>query len=253
MPETETLADQQGEVAAQQGEVVADGPPPDVPYEEPRDEQPVEPEDLEPGDEERELAPDVEVDDEEILEPKVLPVVRQLTDAKGVTREYVQAPMLYFQKFELYGLLGRAVQIVMDGERGLGLGDLGEIMNPRNLIDEIQSRMPGYDDAPDRAEDTMNIEDASKMIAAFARVISASPDMLKEAYCIVLDVPKAHRIWAMEWSLPKIDDELGTDVMHTFIDQNWALIEGFFFEELPRIFKRAAQARARSATARSKR
>lgn len=244
---SDILADQP-EVA-----ITGDGPPPDVPYAAPLDDEPVEPEDHEPGDEDRELAPEVEVDDEEILEPKTLPVVRQLTDAKGVSREYIQSSMLYFQKFELYGLLGRAVQIVMDGEKGLGLGDLGDIMNPRNLMDQIQQRMPGYEDAPDRAEDAINIEDASKMIAAFARVISASPDMLKEAYCIILDIPKAHRIWAMEWSLPKMDDETGSDVMHTFIDQNWALIEGFFFEEMPRIFKRAAQARARSATARSKR
>lgn len=91
------------------------------------------------------------------------------------------------------------------------------------------------------------------MMAAFARVISLAPDLLKEAYCVILDVPKAHRNWAMEWSLTRLDDETGMDILHTFIDQNWGVMEDFFFQEIPKIGQRAAQARQRSASARSKR
>lgn len=221
------------------------------------------------GDDEPEGPPDIEpelttraeaepsgreddVADDEILEPKILPVERTLADAQGRSKEYTQAPMLYFQKMELYGILGRAVQIVMEGETGLGLDDLMNVSQPKNLIDQITQRMPGYDDAPDRSDSDLGIEDAGKMLSAFARVVSVNADLLKEAYCIILDIPKAHRNWAMEWSLPRIDDETGTDILHTFIDQNWGVMEDFFFREIPKIAKRAAQARRRSASARSK-
>jgi hypothetical protein len=231
-------------------------PPLEAPYdppaaEEPKPDTPVEQQ--HPDDAERPLTEPVVVDDEEVLEPKSLPIERVITDVRGSTRTYVQGPMLYFQKIELYGVLGRAVKIVMDGEGGLGIDDLMDLRQPQNLLDQLQSRMPGYDDAPDREDNgEAGLEEAGKMLAAFARVVSVAPDLLKEAYCIVLDIPKGHRVWAMEWGLPRIDDEMGLDILHAFLDQNWGVMEDFFVKEMPKLFRRAAKVRQRSASDQSK-
>lgn len=223
-------------------------PPADA---EPGNDPPIDPE--HPDDVDRPVEPPPVVDDEEVLEPRSLPITRTLRDTKGSSRDYVQGPMLYFQKIELYGILGRAVKIVMDGEGGLGIDELMDMSRPKSLIEQLQAHLPGYDDAPDRdADDQAGVEEAGKMLAAFARVVSVAPDLLKEAYCIVLDIPKGHRIWAMEWGLPRIDDEMGLDVLHAFLDQNWGVMEDFFVKEIPKLFRRAAKARQQSDSGPSK-
>lgn len=225
---------------------VAEAPSPDSQHEPPGEvsepEAPLEPE--APQVEDRpEPDPVVNVDDEEIIEPKLNPVERRLDDGKGNERVYIQKPMGYFQKIELYGLLGRGLEIVMQGEAGLGIDELLKASQPKNLMDQVASRMPGYEDAPDRTENEIDVQEASKMLAAFSRLVSLSPDLLKEAYCLILDIPKVHRNWAMEWALPHIDDDTGDDILNVFIDQNWGIMEDFFIRRIPATAKRAAQDR----------
>lgn len=186
--------------------------------------------------------------EEEILEPKVDPVERILSDDKGNSRDYLQRDFLYFQQVQMYALLGRATKIVLEGESGLGMDDLFNMLAPKQTLDSVLAHygnVRGGDDAPDRAEDPENLEQAAKMLSAFARVISISPEMILEFQCIVLDIPKGHINWAKEQALPRIDREMGNDIMHTFIDQNWGVLEGFFTDELPRLAKRATAARKR--------
>jgi hypothetical protein len=75
-------------------------------------------------------------------------------------------------------------------------------------------------------------------------VVSIAPDLLYQAYCIALAIPKTHRNWAVEWAFPNMDDEMGMDILHTFIDQNLGVMEDFFGRELPKIMKRVVKARA---------
>jgi hypothetical protein len=193
--------------------------------------------------------------DLEQLEDRSAPVERVLwavtTDGRRVERVYVQKGLMWFAKLELYGILGQAVEVVLQGDNPLGLDSmLGLVRNPAQMISEMIGNVPGADDAPDRPDDAEQMEiEAGKLFAAFAKVVALAPGLLKEAYCIALGVPKGHKPWAIEWALPNIDDEMGRDILDTFIDQNWGVMEDFFAHELPKIIKRIAKARRKAASA----
>lgn len=228
---------------------IDDGPPPP-----PEDVGPLVDDDLIPADAVEEDEDDAvgdlpAIDAEEELEPKALPVERVLVDEKGRSGVYTQTTLTYFGKIQLYGLLGRAVQIVMDGDSGLGLDDVMGLGDPRGFVDKMMASLPGADTSPDRAEKDVNIDDAAKMMAAFAKVVSVAPDLLVEAYCIILTPQKGHWRWLTNSGLPYMDDEMGTDILHTFVDQNWGVMEDFFARELPKLFRRAAKARQRHKSA----
>lgn len=237
--------------------------PPDAPPS-PSYEQPPEASPKDPGsDGDEDASPDASRSDVEqprdgVVEdivPYAESIDRVLVDVKGRSLVFVQKTLTYFDKIELYGLLGRAVQLLMDGENGLGLDDVMDLADPRKMVDRMISQIPGADESPDRADQQNSIDEAAKMMSIFAKVISASPDMLREAYCIILHIPIGQRKWAVDWALPEIDDETGDDIMNAFIDQNWGVLEDFFTKQLPKLFRRAAKARElhRSATDRSRR
>jgi hypothetical protein len=92
--------------------------------------------------------------------------------------------------------------------------------------------------------------EAGKVMAAFAQVVAMAPELLAQAYCVALAVPKTHRPWAIEWAFPNMDDEMGKDILHVFIDQNWGVMEDFFVQELPKIVKRIVKAREGSSAGR---
>jgi hypothetical protein len=47
-----------------------------------------------------------------------------------------------------------------------------------------------------------------------------------------------------------MDDDMGKDILHAFVDQNWGVMEDFFAQELPKIVRRVAKARSRHSTGR---
>lgn len=190
--------------------------------------------------------------DLEQLEDRSAPVDRVLWaevirdgQTKRIERTYTQKGLMWFAKLELYGILGQAVEIVLQGDNPLGLDSmLGLVRNPAQMIAEMIGNVPGAEDAPDRPDDAEQMEiEAGKLFAAFAKVVALAPNLLKEAYCIALGVPKGHKPWAIEWALPNIDDEMGRDILDTFIDQNWGVMEDFFVRELPKIMRRIVKAR----------
>jgi hypothetical protein len=194
----------------------------------------------------------------EELEDRSLPIERLLwsenTRPDGSVQRseqvYVQKGLTWFGKLELYGLLGQAVKVVMEGENPLGLGTVLDMAkNPRQMIADLMGDLPGADTAPDRSdENESDVElEAGRVLAAFAQVVAMAPDLLKQAYCVALAIPKAHRNWAVEWAFPNMDDEMGQDILHAFVDQNWGVMEDFFAHELPRILKRVVKARRESA------
>jgi hypothetical protein len=145
----------------------------------------------------------------------------------------------------LWALNREAVRVVLEGDNPLGIGNMVDLVqNPRQMVNDMMGMLPGAEDAPDQdgAQD-MEIE-AGKILAAFAEVVSQAPQLLSAAYCIVLAIPKTHRNWAVEWAFPNMDDEMGKDILHAFIDQNWGVMEDFFAQELPKIVKRVVKARS---------
>jgi hypothetical protein len=186
----------------------------------------------------------------EELEDRSMPIERTLwaitPRGERVERVYVQRGLMWFGKLELYGLLGKAVEVVLEGDNPLGIGSmLDMVQNPRQKIFDLMGNLPGADTAPDLVEqDENNMEiEAGKVLAAFAKVISLAPELISQAYCIVLDVPKTHRAWATEWAFRNMDDEMGKDILAAFVDQNWGVMEDFFARELPKIVKRVVKAR----------
>jgi hypothetical protein len=120
------------------------------------------------------------------------------------------------------------------------------MFDPTSVVDKMMAHLPGGTDMPKMGAQEEETADATKMLSAFSRVVSASPAIMKDAYCVILAIPPLHRdAWAIPWAFPNITVDEGNDIMHTFIDQNWGLIEDFFGKEIPRLARRAAQARQR--------
>jgi hypothetical protein len=232
----------------------SDQPPAPAVYEDPVDplqEEVADPTAIEPEDVPATM-PEIEDPEGEIeeLEDRSMPIERVLwaTNREGVRieKEYIQQGLMWFGKIELYGLLGQAVRVVLEGDNPLGIGNmLDMVQNPRKMMSDLMGTMPGADDAPDRVDVTDDMEvEAGKILAAFAEVVAQAPQLLSAAYCIVLNIPKTHRNWAVEWAFPNMDDEMGKDILHTFIDQNWGVMEDFFAQELPKIVRRIVKARS---------
>jgi hypothetical protein len=135
------------------------------------------------------------------------------------------------------------VRVVLEGDNPLGIDSLlGLKNNPRQMISDMMGSLPGDDTDPTAPSDDQEVE-AGKVLAAFAQVVSMAPELLGQAYCIALAVPKGHRNWVTNFALPHIEDDMGKDIVAAFIDQNWGAMEDFFAREIPKIMKRVAKAR----------
>lgn len=253
-------------MAATASSQIHDDQPPARPDAEPVDAEPVEPrvpegEEGPPGTDAN-LPPIVDPEGElEELEDRSAPVDRLLwanmpvkdvngnvVDQKLVERTYVQKGIPWFGKIELYGILGQAVKVVLEGDNPLGVGSLlGIAKDPQQMISDLVGNLPGAESIPGQEGETdaeMEME-AGKMLAALAQVVSMAPQLLEQAYCIALSIPKTHRVWAIEWAFPNMDDEMGKDILHTFIAQNWGVLEDFFAHEIKKIIRRIVQERRR--------
>jgi hypothetical protein len=211
----------------------------------------------EPEEESVNLPPIVDPEGEiEELEDRSLPIERVLwaenRAGDRIEQTYVQKGLTWFGKLELYGLLGQAVKVVLEGDNPLGIGSILDMaQNPRQMVNDLMGNLPGADTAPDRQQDDQDLElEAGKVLAAFAQVVSIAPELLSQAYCVALAIPKTHRQWAVEWAFPNMDDEMGQDILHTFIAQNWGVMEDFFAKELRKILKRIMQERAKASAGR---
>jgi hypothetical protein len=222
--------------------------PPD--YEAPQDDDSVYTPPADDADDRPLVEPPAEDDEEEALEPKAMQVERELFDGKGEKRKYTQRPLSYFLKIELYGLLARAVEMILADDSGVGISDIiGMGRNPKSMVDRLLASaedVPGAEDNPLNKQQVDEAQ-AMQMFAAFARLLGQAPDMLREAYCLALSIPKGHRKWAIDWALDySVDDDMGVDILHTFVDQNWGVMEDFFGREMPRVIKRIQKAHRQS-------
>jgi hypothetical protein len=231
----------------------ADTPPAQPVYEDPVESivaEPADPTAVEPGDTPATM-PEIEDPEGELeeLEDRSMPIERTLwannREGTRIEKVYLQQGLSWFGKIELYGLLGQAVRVVLEGDNPLGIGNMMDLVqNPRQMVSDLMGTMPGAEDAPDRESVNEDMEvEAGKILAAFAEVVAQAPQLLSAAYCIVLGIPKTHRNWAVEWAFPNMDDETGKDILHAFIDQNWGVMEDFFGQELPKIVRRIVKAR----------
>jgi hypothetical protein len=130
--------------------------------------------------------------------------------------EYTQRPLSFFQKLEVFSVLGRALEQAMSGPDGLNLGELFE--GPSPLGESLNSE---------------NYRDADTVVKAIAKLAQYAPDLVAEFYCVILGVPRGQRALVTEvMELPEneggLSDEDGFGILDTFIDQNWDVMVDFF-------------------------
>jgi hypothetical protein len=88
----------------------------------------------------------------------------------------------------------------------------------------------------------MEVE-AGKILAAFAEVVARGAAAALGRLLHRAGHPQGTPQLGVEWAFPNMDDEMGQDILHAFIDQNWGVMEDFFAQELPKIVKRIVKAR----------
>lgn len=137
-------------------------------------------------------------------------------------RAYVQKPLSYHAFGEFTGLIGRKLAEAMRGPDGLSLDRLtpGEASIPLEF-DDGQIRLAGGSD---------NVVDP--IIQGIAKLASYVPDLMGEAQCIWLRVPRSERPLLMDiWSRP-VDEggmsmDQGEEMLSIFIEQNYDELNSF--------------------------
>lgn len=241
---------------------IPSGPSPELPREPidpaempPRKAPEPEPEEvpLEPGRPEQEEEPlePTHSDEEvlEILDPKSDPtpvMVGKPPDQGGEKDQYeiyIQQKIGYIDLLKFYALIGNVVaeSIKAGGTAVLGMDD---VFGPdAGSIRQRIGRLSNQD-----------LTDASGFATLLMKLVAFAPDFVLDFNCIALEIPNNQRNWArlvmsQPWR-PKDDkwglsEDVSTEIMERFIDQNYEDIRRFFGEKLPAIAKRAVHAERR--------
>lgn len=154
-------------------------------------------------------------------------------------RTYVQKPLAYSAMMEFTGLLGRKIDELMAGPTGLSIdamGGGGALGIPLGFQDGtlvFQSTDGGGADA---------------VVQALAKLIGIMPDIILEAQCIWLRVPRQERpilmdIWARPIDEGGMSHDDGEELMGLFIEQNYEELENFFVRRLANHRDRVQRAR----------
>lgn len=134
--------------------------------------------------------------------------------------DFVQRPLNFFQKLEVFSLLGGALNKAMQGPDGITVSEL--IDGPGSLDGSISE---------------VNIRDANVFIQAIAKLVQYAPELLADLYMVVLSVPRGNRDLVKDMMERPVDegglsDEDGFAILDTFIDQNWNVMIDFFTQRI---------------------
>lgn len=171
----------------------------------------------------------------EAVEEKVVPEIDQLVPkAQTVTYEFgldghlkfVQRPLSFFGKMELFSILGTAVEKALS-DGGMSLAEL-------------------LDDVPTSTE-ADQLSEADQFIKSIARLVQFAPEFLKDLYVISLGVKRDEREYVKSvMELPEheggLSDDQGIQILETFVDQNWDVLVDFFREKILPLISRASSA-----------
>lgn len=130
-------------------------------------------------------------------------------------QEFIQDPLTFFEKTEFMGLVAGAI------DRALMLGlDIESLLQllalDKETIDGIRSGEVDFTKLPS----------VTSMASIFTRLLSMVPDLLEDAYLLILSVPR------VDWNdtreaLRQIDDEAGFGILEAFFEQNGRTIADF--------------------------
>lgn len=162
---------------------------------------------------------------EETLEPVVVePVTITLKVGKEKLR-YTQQTLSFFGKMELFAVLSGALQKALSEEGGLSL----------SAILDAPQRKPG------EALSSSDFMDADQFVGAIATLLQFAPDLLMDIYCISLRVPRQERPTVKRLMEDQVTDEQGIKMLDVFVDQNWEVMQGFFFEQIMPLVQKVTQ------------
>lgn len=149
-------------------------------------------------------------------------------------RHYTQKPLSFFGKMEFMSLLGTATDLAI--QDGLSMDQL------MSGAEELRSFTGGS-----------GLGNADSLMRILARLMVYSPNLLADAFCIFLAVPRGERdaVKALMAESPEkggLTDAQAILIIQTFIDQNMDTLVELFTGELPKLLARgrklAKQARA---------
>lgn len=132
----------------------------------------------------------------------------------GLDEPLKQDPLSFFEKNEFFGLISDSLDAGL--RRGLDLRtlvemiglDQSEILDDKGQVD--LSKLPPLD----------------SMASVLLRLLSMTPEIMEEAYLIVLSVEAENRL-EVRRALRRIDDDTGFGILETFFDQNSSAIAAF--------------------------
>jgi hypothetical protein len=160
----------------------------------------------------------------DIIQPKIEPVQRTVKDDVE-TRKYTQRPLSFFGKLEFFSLIGDTVDVAL--QTGLTVNTMLEAMPASTGLS------------------ARDFSDVDSFVLAISKLMKYAPDLLRDCYCVWLNVPIEERAWAKQ-CFEKMSDEEGIDIIETFIDQNAEAIENFFRKEVTKLWSRVQRQREES-------
>lgn len=179
-----------------------------------KDEDSVAPDPAPAGDTER-TDPEPEESDLEKIAPKVdaktYTFGKELKDKDKLV--CTQRTLSFFGKLETFALLGDALDRALSGGAS---------------FDSIMSLIPG---SSEKIAPEMVLRVATKLIAY-------APELLLDLYCVWLNIPRDKRWEAKAILEIEIDDDIGFEIVETFVDQNGQVISDFFTEKIPKLAER---------------
>jgi hypothetical protein len=167
----------------------------------------------------------------EVIIPQIDPKtwVLSLEDGDEIEeREFVQKPLTYFDKIKYFGMVGQTLDAILAVDSGITLNTLLSGSSTQFDANNPMASLAG--------------QDMDSFIGLLIRMAGFAPDFLKKSYLIWLGVPMNEREWA-DQALDSIDDEMGVQILETFVDQNWEAVEDFFTKYARRVWARVQKAR----------
>jgi hypothetical protein len=150
----------------------------------------------------------------EILEPEIKEKIITLGTGDDELI-FTQKPLSFFGKIEFFSVMGKAIERVLSEG-----GSISEIF-----------------DSPDDILSS-STKEADLFIKSIAKVVQYAPETLLDIYCVVLAVPRGDRDYVKTRLVDELTDELGFDILDTFVDQNWEILTSFFTEKGLPLFKK---------------
>jgi hypothetical protein len=161
---------------------------------------------------------EAKVDEElEILDPVAKAVERTLTHPDGSEKTFIQHELAFLPKLRFLRLLSGTIRVAAANEQG-GVGAF--------ISDALGSVQDGIG--------------TGEFLETLLKLVELVPDFIDEAYVMALNVKPEDQLWATE-ALEQIDDELGMDILDTFITQNGKALRNFFTQRLAKAGQRLTQ------------